>query len=659
MNANIIQRPVPLIAVTTLLFALLLPVIAAAQLGVSDGQWPSYAGDAGSTKYAALDQINADNFATLKTAWRWRSIDGDLDLDALLEINSGIRINNLQGTPLMIGQRLYMITALGLVAAIDARTGETLWRYNPESYLAGPTMSPISYHARGVAYWEQDDKRRVLVSTQDAYVLALDADTGILDPGFAEGRIDLTVGIPRAERDVLDWRGGQPLAVVSPPIVVGDILVTSQITSNRPRFKERPPLWIRGWHLPSGELAWVFHTIPQAGEFGVETWEQNSWQTVGNTGVWTMMSADPELGYVYLPIEAATDDFYGGHRPGDNLFSQSLVALDARTGKRVWHFQMVHHGIWDYDPPAAPNLLDVVIDGRPVKAVAQVTKQGFVFAFDRVTGEPLWPIEERPVPPAILPGEVVSPTQPFPTRPPAFTRQGLTVDDLIDFTPALRAEAEEILQNYTYGPLFTPPSLTEPGGNRGTILRPGTGGGANWSGAGVDPQTGMLYIPSSDGLTVPLMSQLSPDQANISYVRISLGGIRGPQGLPYLKPPYSTITAIDMNTGEIAWQTPNGSGDFDVENHPALQGLDLPPLGGGGRHPVLVTSSLLIHAQDRDDGFVLLARDKATGQELAVVDLPARPRGAPMTYMLDGRQYIGISVASEPVPEFLVLTLPE
>ncbi|MEZ5492320.1 MAG: PQQ-binding-like beta-propeller repeat protein [Gammaproteobacteria bacterium] len=642
-----------------LLITLLLPSAVPAQQGVSDGQWPSYAGDAGSTKYAALEQINADNFSTLETAWRWRSIDGDLDLEALLEVNSGIRINNLQGTPLMIDGRLYMITALGLVAAIDARSGETLWSYNPQSYLAGPTMSPISYHARGVAYWEQGETRRVLVSTQDAFVLALDADTGIPDPAFANGRIDLTVGIPRAERNVLDWRGGQPLAVVSPPIVVGDILITSQITSNRPRFKERPPLWIRGWHLPSGELAWVFHTIPQAGEFGVATWEQDSWRTAGNAGVWTMMSADPELGYVYLPIEAATDDFYGGHRPGDNLFSQSLVALDARTGERVWHYQMVHHGIWDYDPPAAPNLIDVVIDGRPVKAVAQVTKQGFVFAFDRVTGEPLWPIEERPVPPAILPGEVASPTQPFPTRPPAFTRQGLTVDDLIDFTPALRAEAEEILQNYTYGPLFTPPSLTEPGGNRGTILRPGTGGGANWSGAGVDPETGLLYIPSSDGLTVPLMSQLSPDQANIAYVRISLGGIRGPQGLPFLKPPYSTITAVDMNTGEIAWQTPNGAGDADVENHPALQGVDLPPLGGGGRHPVLVTSSLLIHAQDRDGGFVLLARDKATGEELAMVDLPARPRGAPMTYMLEGRQHIGISIASEPVPEFLVLALPE
>lgn len=642
-----------------LLIALLLPTAVPAQQGVSDGQWPEYAGDAGSTKYAALDQINAENFSALEVAWRWRSIDGDLDLDALLEINSGIRINNLQGTPLMIDGRLYMITALGLVAAIDARSGETLWSYNPESYLAGPTMSPISYHSRGVAYWEQDEKRRVLVSTQDAFVLALDADTGIPDPAFADGRIDLTIGIPRAERDVLDWRGGQPLAVVSPPIVVGDILITSQITSNRPRFKERPPLWIRGWHLPSGEPAWVFHTIPQAGEFGVETWEQDSWRTAGNAGVWTMMSADPELGYVYLPIEAATDDFYGGHRPGDNLFSQSLVALDARTGERVWHYQMVHHGIWDYDPPAAPNLLDVVIDGKPVKAVAQVTKQGFVYAFDRVTGQPLWPMEERPVPPAILPGEVVSPTQPFPTRPPAFTRQGLAVDDLIDFTPALRAEAEDILQNYTYGPLFTPPSLTEPGGNRGTILRPGTGGGANWTGAGVDPETGMLYIPSNDGLTVPLMSQLSPDQANISYVRISLGGIRGPQGLPFLKPPYSTITAIDMNTGEIAWQTPNGAGDADVENHPALQGMDLPPLGGGGRHPVLVTSSLLIHAQDRDDGFVLLARDKATGEELAMVDLPARPRGAPMSYTMDGRQYIGLSIASEPVPEFFVLALPE
>jgi quinoprotein glucose dehydrogenase len=632
---------------------------ALAQQGVQDGQWPSYGGDTGSTKYAALEQINGDNFADLEISWAWDSIDAELDLEALTEINPAIRINNMQGTPLMIDGVLYMVTALHQVAAIDAASGETLWQYNPESYLNGAPMNPIGYHARGLAWWEGDGKRRVIVSTHDAFVLALDAETGQPDPAFAGGRIDLTHGIPRATRDDLDWRGGQPLAVVSPPIVIGDILVTSQITSNRPRYKERPPLFIRGYHLPEGDLAWTFHTIPQEGEFGVETWGEQSWRRAGNTGVWSMMSADPELGLVYLPIEAATNDFYGGHRPGDNLFSQSLVALNAETGERAWHFQMIHHGIWDYDPPAAPNLMDITVNGRDIKAVAQVTKQGFTYVFDRETGEPVWPIPEQPVPPALLPGEVASPTQPIPSKPPAFEKQGMRIDDLIDFTPQLRAEAEEILSDYTWGPLFTAPTATDRGGNRGTILRPGTGGGANWSGASHDPETGMLYIPSADSMTVPVIVTLDEDDSNFDYVRISLGGVRGPQGLPLLKPPYSTITAIDMNRGEIAWRLPNGDGDADVENHPALAGLDLPPLGGGGRHPILVTKTLLVHAQQRGDGYVLLARDKQTGAELAMIDMPGRPRGAPMTYEWQGRQYIAISVASEPVPQLLGLALPQ
>lgn len=639
--------------------SILLTGSALAQQGAPDGQWPYYAGDAGSSKYSALDQINAENFANLEVAWSWDSIDAELDLQALEEVSPGIRINNIQGTPLMVDGVLYMVTALHQVAAIDAASGNTLWQYNPESYLSGPSMNPISYHARGVAWWEGDGKRRVILSTHDAYVVALDADTGIPDPDFAGGRIDLINGIPRAVRNQLDWRGGQPLAVVSPPIVVGDILVTSQITSNRPRYKERPPLWIRGFHMPSGELAWTFHTIPQEGEYGVETWEEESWRRAGNTGVWTMMSADPELGLVYLPIEAATNDFYGGHRPGDNLFSQSLVALNAETGERVWHFQMVHHGVWDYDPPAAPNLIDINVDGHPVKAVAQVTKQGFTYVFNRETGEPIWPIVERAVPPALLPGERLSPTQPFPSKPPAFEKQGIVIDDLIDFTPELRAEAEQILSNYTWGPLFTAPTATDRGGNRGTILRPGTGGGANWSGASVDPESAMLYVPSADGMTVPVISTLDADQSNFNFVRITLGGVRGPQGLPLLKPPYSTITAIDMNTGEIAWRVPNGMGDADVESHPALQGIDLPPLGGGGRHPILVTATMLIHAQRREDGYVLVARDKASGAELATIDMPGRPRGAPMTYALDGKQYISLSIDSEPVPQLLTLSLPE
>jgi quinoprotein glucose dehydrogenase len=359
-------------------------------------------------------------------------------------------------------------------------------------------------------------------------------------------------------------------------------------------------------------------------------------------------------------MEAATDDFYGGHRPGDNLFSESIVALDARTGERVWHYQTVHHGVWDLDNPAAPNLLDITVDGRVIKAVAQVTKQGFTYVLDRETGEPVWPINETPVPQGgALSGERLSPTQPIPSKPPAFARQGMELDFLIDFTPELRAEAEEILKEYTWGPLFTPPSETIQGGNRGTLMLPGAGGGANWQGAGVDPQNNILFVPSTDSPNAPLMTTLDPSESNFNYVRLSNQAVRGPRGLPLLKPPYATITAFDMNKGEILWQVANGDDFAAVTNHPDLAGIDLPPLGGGGKHAVLVTPTLLIHAQTTLEGAVLVARDKLTGEQLKTIPLPANAGGAPMSYAVDGRQYIALSILTNPVPELLVLALPE
>lgn len=640
-------------AVTILLWG----PFAAAQYGSTDGQWPGYAADAGFTKYTSLSQINAGNFSQLKTAWRWQSIDGDLDFDTLLGPDVEVGFNRLQGTPLMVDGVLYMLTALNQVAALDATSGEMLWSHDPRVYLSGPSISPLGFHHRGVAWWSDGDDSRIIVSTNDGYVISLIAETGAVDTGFAGGRIDLTDGIPRAERNVMDWQGAQPLGAVSPPVVVGDVVVVQQITSNRPRLKERPPTWVRGYDVHSGELIWTFRTIPQDGDFGIETWEEDSWRYTGNGGVWTMMSADPELGFVYLPTEAPTNDFYGGHRPGDNLFTQSLVALDASTGERVWHFQMIHHGIWDYDTPAAPNLIDITVDGRPIKAIAQVTKQGFTYVFDRVTGEPVWPIVERPVPGGLIPGERVSPTQPIPTRPPAFAMQGLTDDDVIDFTPEIRAQTLEILADYTYGPLFTPPSLPDDNGHRGTILLPGAGGGANWSGAGIDPESAVLFVPSANNPTVPLMVR-DEEASNFDYFRLANGGVRGPQGLPVLKPPYSTITAYDMNRGEILWQVPNGDGSRAIENNPLLQDVDLPPLGGGGRHPVLVTATLLIHAQNTGYGPKLVARNKGTGEELAAIELPAQPGGAPMSYAVNGKQYIALPLLSTPIPELLVLALP-
>ena len=632
---------------------------AQAQYGTLSGDWPSYGGDTGSTKYSPLDQINAQNFQELEVAWTWTSIDGGLDLEAIQQINEAVRINNFQGTPLKVGDKLFIITALNQVAALDPINGETLWSFNPEVYLSGSPINYIGYHNRGLAYWTDGENERILAGLNDGYLLSLDAATGEPDPAFNGGKIDLAEGLPRATRDVLDWTGAQPLAVVSPPIVVDDIVVTSSITQARPINRERPPMWVRGYNIVTGEHVWDFHTIPEAGEYGVDTWEEESWRRTGNTGVWSMMSADPELGLVYLPIDAPTDDFYGGNRPGDNLFSQSVVAIDAATGERRWHFQMIHHGLWDYDPPAAPNLIDITVEGRQIKALAQITKQGFVYTFDRETGEPVWVIEEREVPQLpLIPGERLSPTQPFPTKPPAFERQGLSTEDLVDFTPAIHAEAVEILDNYTYGPLFTPPSVSVPGGNRGTILRPSAGGGANWMGAAVDPESAVIYIPSSDSLSVPVVVETDPEDSSLRYRRISYGGTRGPRGLPLLKPPYSTITAIDMNRGEILWQVPNGDRAPNVENNPALEGIDLPPLGGGGRHPIVATPNFLVHAQNYQDGSLLVARDKATGEELGSIEIPARAIAAPIMYQAGGNQYLVVAVLTEPAPQLIAWKVP-
>ena len=630
------------------------------QLGSVEGEWGSYASDAGSTKYTSLSEINRENFDKLEIAWAWTSIDGELDLEGMLGSDADdISFGRLQATPLMVEGVLYMITALNQVVALDATSGELLWSFDPQAYLSGYSISPLGYHHRGVAYWSDGTESRILFATNDGYLHSLNANTGVPDAAFRGGRIDMTDGIPRADRELLDYSGAVPLGTVSPPIVVGDVLVVNQITSNRPHYKERPPTWVRGYNIRSGQLIWTFHTIPQGGEFGVETWQEESWRYTGNGGVWTQMSADLELGYVYLPTEAPTNDYYGGHRPGDNLFTQSVVALNALTGERAWHFQMIHHGLWDYDTPAAPNLMNLTVDGREIRALAQVTKQGWAYVFDRATGVPVWPIPELPVPEGMIPGERTSPTQPFPTKPPAFALQGLMEEDLIDFTPELRAEALDIIDNYVYGPIFTPASLPDQStGKRGTIFVPSAGGGANWPGAGFDPESNVLFVPASNGAFTPYMGTLPADESNFRYYRLQNRGVVGPRGLPLLKPPYSTITAFDMNRGEILWQVPNGDKMARVDAHPALNGLDLPPLGGGGRHPVLVTSTLLIHGQDMGYGPNLIARDKATGEELARIELSGAPQSAPMSYAVDNKQYIALGINDAPTPKLVVFALP-
>lgn len=642
----------------------LLPDPAHGQHGAVNGEWRNYGGDLGSTKYSALDQIDGSNFEDLTVAWRWESVDGELDLEELRQSNPRLGVSNLKATPLMVGGVVYLSTPLHQAAAIDAATGGTLWVYNPESYLGNPYphAHALGFNSRGAAYWTDGEDARILWGTNDGYLIAVDAETGVPCQDFGmNGKVDLMEGIPRAVRGTTDHRGNAWLGVASPPIVAHDVVVTPVVISDLGIRKEAPPGHVKGIDVRTGETKWTFRTVPQSDDFGVETWLNDSWQYSGNNNVWSMMSVDDELGYLYLPIGTATNDYYGGHRLGDNLFAESLVALDIETGERIWHFQMVHHGLWDYDNPAAPNLVDVMHEGRLVRAVAQVTKQGFTYVFDRVTGEPLWPIEERPVPPATMPGDVASPTQPFPTKPPPFEYQGMTIDDLVDFTPEIRAMAVDVVKDFKLGPLYAPPSLAVDGGLQGTLQRPTVTGGANWQGAAVDPETGWLYVPSSNGVSVS--HYFTPDPAEGGNLRYTMGGgglqPRMPQGLPLLKPPYTRITAIDLNRGEHAWMQPNGDGDR-IRNHPLLRDLNLPPLGGDGRGGPLLTKTLLIStltAGGTNDGPRLVARDKATGQEVASVDLPSGAIGTPMTYMHEGKQYIAVTVGGE-VPALIALSLP-
>ncbi len=633
-----------------------LPAAASAQQGAAAGQWRYYGGDAGSTRYSALGQIDRNNVADLEVVWRWKSD------------NYGPRPEfNYRATPLMVDGVLYATAGYTrAVVAIDAGTGETLWTYRLDE---GERSAPRRSSGRGVAWWESPGMApQVFVISPGFHLVALDAASGAPVSGFGdEGVVDLRRQLGR-EVDLVS----APIGSSSPPVVVGNVVVVGSAlpSGGAPRTREMPPGHVRGYDAVTGELLWTFHTIPQAGEYGNETWEDGSWEYTGNAAVWPPFSADPELGHVYLPVELGTHDYYGGHRPGDNLFSQSLVALDAATGERVWHFQTVHHGVWDYDPPAAPIVADLVVDGRVIPAVAQITKQTFTFVFDRRTGEPVWPIEERTVPQTDVTGERTAPTQPFPTKPPAYDRQGVDLDEIIDFTPELRAEALEILTQLRHGPLYTPPSMPVEGGTQGTLMVPGSLGGANWPGGALDPETGYLYVQSA---TAPSVIGLAPapEVSEMDYIqtrgRIRLRGGGGPQGLPIFKPPWGRITAIDLNAGEIAWQVPNGDTPDYVKDHPALEGIDVGRTGRPDRGGLLVTSTLLfagegggMYAAFGSGGNKLRAHDKATGAVIAEFELPANQTGLPMTYMHEGRQFIVVAVGARGhAGELVALALPE
>ena len=558
----------------------------------------------------------------------------------------------------MIDGILYLSTPLYQAAAVDARTGQTLWVYDPKAYESG-TPAVVPWRHRGVAYWSNGDNARIVWATGDGFLIAVDAKTGRPAADFGDGgRVDLMAGIPRAVRGERTVQNLLALSSQSPPLVLRDTVLVGSSMTDSVLTKEMPPGWVRAYDIKTGQHKWDFHTIPQsADEFGADTWLNDSWRYSGAANVWSMMSGDEELGYAYLPTGTPTGDYYGGHRLGDNLFAESLICVDIETGQRVWHFQAVHHGLWDYDFASAPNLIDIVVDGRPIKAVAQVSKQGFVYTFNRETGEPVWPIEERPVPTDTdLDGEVPAPTQPFPTKPPAFEYQGTSLDDLVDFTPEIRRMAVEAVQGFRLGPIFTPHS------SQGTLIRPSVGGGANWSGAAVDPETGLLYVPSVNAHTVIPFADADPNSpATMRYIwrwGQGGGGPTMPQGLPLWKPPYSRMTAIDMNRGARAWMTPLGDGDR-IRNLPMLRDLDLPPLGGDGRGGPLLTKTLLISALTAGgtgSGPRLVAYDKVTGEMVGSVDLPGGALGTPMTYMLDGRQYIALTVGG-PVPELVAFRL--
>ena len=609
-----------------------------AQDGARNGEWPAYAADGGSTKYSALSQVDRDNVGSLEIAWRWQAENFGPEPEF-----------NYRVTPIMVDGVLY--TTAGYrraVVAIDAASGETLWMYRMDEGVRTDYAPRVS-SGRGVSYWKDGPDERIFVITPGYHLVALDAKTGRPVPAFGQsGVVDLKSGLDRPVDPIEATIGSS-----SPPVVSNGVVVVgaAMLTGLNPVSRENTPGFVRGYDARTGERLWIFHTIPLPGELGHDTWENESWRYTGNAGVWAPFSVDEELGFVYLPTEAATGDYYGGHRLGDNLFTQSLVCLDILTGERVWHFQMVHHGIWDYDNPAPPILVDVTVDGTPIKAVVQVTKQAFAYVFDRLTGEPIWPIEERPVPRSDVPGERTSPTQPFPSKPAPFDLQGITVDDLIDFTPELRAEAVEIASQYRMGPLFTPPSLEGAvDGPKGLIQSPGQGGGANWEGAAVDVESGVLYVAS---ITRPIVRGLfnDPEQSDMNYID-ARWRLEGPQGLPLIKPPWGRVTAIDLNTGEHLWMVPNGDTPDFVRNHPALEGVDVPKTGEARRAGSMVTPTLLFVAGGGAPW--LRAYDKRTGDTVAEIELPAGATGTPMTYMVDGRQYIVVAVGGPGHPAELV-----
>jgi quinoprotein glucose dehydrogenase len=629
--------------ITTSQKILISSLFALVTVAAQGADWPSYGGDNGSQKYSSLDQIDAGNVSSLTTAWSWNSVDNATVANNVANDNARATPAGYKATPIVVGDTMYVPTSFGRIVALDAVSGAEKWVFDTRAWEAGRPTN-LGYNTRGVAFWEEDGEQRIFFATNDSTLWSIDVASGEPDTNFGvDGRIDLSLGLGR---EIDKSRYG----VVSPPLVTNNTVVVNSSVADGARTKEMPPGHVRAFNPITGDLEWMFKTIPQAGEFGNDTWEDGSAEYSGNTNSWTIMSADDELGIVYIPIGTPTNDWYGGLRKGDNLFAESLVAVRAETGELLWHFQMVHHGVWDYDLPAAPTLVDITVDGRPIKAVAAISKQGFTYVFDRITGEPVWPIEERAVPQSTVPGEVLSPTQPFPTKPAAFEPQGISDETLIDFSAELRREALQNIEKYDYGPLFTPPSL------RGAIQFPGWGGGGEWHGAAFDPDTGLYYIPSA---SVPIVVQLRespPERSDLDFVRGGPRSVAGPQGLPLTKPPYGRITAINLNTGEHEWMVPHGEGMRQKIIDMGI--LDPGPVGSASRVGPLLTKTLLFMAQSDGGRNLIRAYNKASGEIIHEEELPLPPQGTPMTYSVAGKQYISIAVGGGGDSRLVTLSLP-
>ena len=609
-----------------------------------DVGWTEFNGNLAAQRYSPLDQINADNVSKLTVAWRW----------AAGMFGPSPELKNVSSPIVADGKMFATVGTTRDVVGIDPGTGQLLWMWRADE---GERFDKAARKGsgRGVAYWRSGSVKRVFTITPGYTLVALDADTGRPDPRFGDnGMIDLQQGLRRAkDREDLD------IGFSFPPFIMNDVIVVGAAmrVAFRPPSKSNVKGDVRAFDAHTGKLLWTFKTIPDDGEPGSETWLNGSNSFTGNAGVWTAMSGDPELGLVYLPVEAATGDRYGGDRPGANLFANSLVAVDIKTGKMKWQFQIIHHDIWDWDNPAAPILADLP-NGK--KIVVQLTKQSFAYTFDRSTGKPIWPIRERRVPKSDVPGEWTSPTQPFPAKPAPFDRQGISEKDLIDFTPEVLAAAKEAVKPYRLGPLFTPASLMDAkDGTKGTLSLPSATGGANWEGGALDPETGILYVPSRTAVEV-LALVSDPKVSSVKYIQ---GAARPPRvfdTLPIIKPPYGRITAIDMNTGDHLWWIPNADTPKEIAEHPKLKGVTLPRTGIPTRAGLLLTKTLLFAGEGWGGSPVFRAHDKKTGNIIAEIKLPATQAGQPITYMHKGKQYIAMFVGDGKSPgELVALALPE